>query len=553
MKRSLLPVLLTFLTGALAYQVGVAQCYELGTTIGQLSPVLKNPISFCPGIAQPGPVCDCPAGYVVVGYEGQKGNVYGGDVLSNYKLRCKQLNQNGTLGATVVVTCNNGTATGNTPAGPVDAAPNQGIVGFEVRVGCGMDAIAGASKPLSEILAGLPNSNSNTMPPIGGTGGSPQPVMYVPNGSVIVGMQTYTDPVNQPAGALGLVAGVAWRYAPVVSCQLPCSIEGISVSNISTCNNQGTPEPEDDTFTADVTVSFSNPPSGGSLHLYGAGEGTVPVSSIGEDSYTFTGVVMSANGASISLSAEFTANISCTFEKPNAGTAPASCSFAPPTPCAISGITVSNISACDSNGTPANNGDDFFTANVTVTFAGAPNNGTLNLVGSGTASVPVSSLSGSSHTFTGVAMSANGSTINLSAYFSAQPTCSFTNSNAGTAPASCSPNAPTIPTMSEWGLILFALIIFTLSVVFGTQYQRSLSLGDGSASVSVRQSLKFNKQLFLKVLPLVYLGIAAIFAIARLLFDYQLTDADIPGSLLSGVVIAYLIQYILNHPNDESA
>lgn len=551
MKRLLLHAVLAFLLSLTALQSGFAQCYELGTTIGQLSPVLKNPISFCPGIAQAGAVCDCPPGFVAVGYEGQEGNVYGAMVLSNFRLRCKQLNSNGTLGATVLVTCNNGTASGATPDGPVDAAANQALVGFEVRIGCATDAIMGASKLLSEVLAGLPNNVSNPMTGIGGTGGSPQPVMYVPNGNVIVGMQTYVEPLNQPAGAQGITAGVAWRYAPIIACAVPCSVSGISVSNISACNNNGTPTPGDDTFTANVTVTFSNPPASGTLNLSGDGTASVAVSSLGAGTYTFTGVTMSADGGPISLTATFSADAACTLTNSNAGTAPAACSVAPPS-CSINNISVSNISACNTNGTPANAGDDTFTANVTVTFTSPPASGTLNLTGSGSASVPVGSLGAGTYTFTGVTMPANGGLIFLTASFSANPTCSLTNLNAGTAPASCSPNAPTIPTMSEWGLILFALIIFTLSVIFGTQYQRTLALGGASANVSFRRRLNFDKQSFLKVLPLVYLGFAAIFAVATLLFDYELTQADIPGSLLSGAVIAFLIQYVMKNSGTES-
>jgi hypothetical protein len=545
MKRILSRAAFTLILGLMAIQVNYAQCYQLGSPVGQLSPVLKNPIAFCPGIAQAGAVCDCPPGFVATGYSGQEGNVYGAMVLSQFSLRCRQLNSNGTLGATVMVTCSNGTASGATPDGPVDAAANQALVGFEVRIGCATDAVMGASKLVTDIAQGLPNTTSNSMPGIGGTGGSPQPVMYVPNGNVIVGMQTYVEPLNQPAGAQGITAGVAWRYAPIVACPLVCSINSIAVSNISACNNNGTPSTADDTFTANVTVTFTDAPASGTLNLTGDGIASVPVGSLGAGTYTFTGVTMSADGGPISLSAAFSANLTCTLTNSNAGTAPAACSVTPPAICSISSISVSNISACNSNGTPANASDDTFTANITVNYANPPASGTLNLTGSATTAAAVGIIGATSYTFTGVTMSANGSPISLNAFFSASPACTLSNNNAGTAPASCSPNAPTIPTMSEWGLILFAMIIFTLSVVFGTQQQQVLDMGGASAKVSTRSKLPFDMQLYFKVLPLVYLGFVVIFATAVTLFGYEMTNADVPGSLLTGGVIAYLIHYVI--------
>ncbi|MEK7257229.1 MAG: lamin tail domain-containing protein, partial [Bacteroidota bacterium] len=217
-----------------------------------------------------------------------------------------------------------------------------------------------------------------------------------------------------------------------------CGISGISVANISACNNLSTSNPADDTFTADVTVTFANPPATGNLNLTGDpifSPVSVPVGSLSGTTHTFTGVVFSADGTAIVLNAFFSADAGCTFTNSNAGTAPANCSG---TVCTVSGVSVSGISACNDNGTPFGS-DDFFTANVTVTFANPPGSGALNLTGDGVATVAVGSLgSSTSHTFTGVMMSADGGSISLSATFSADSGCTFTNGNAGAAPASCS-------------------------------------------------------------------------------------------------------------------
>ena len=227
------------------------------------------------------------------------------------------------------------------------------------------------------------------------------------------------------------------------SCSVPlCAITAISTANLSACNDNGTPgTPADDFFTADVTVTFANAPGTGTLNLTGDGTANVAVGGLGSTtSHTFTGVQMSADGTPINLTATFSANTACTFTNANAGTAPVSCSVPL---CAITAISTANLSACNDNGTPGTPADDFFTADVTVTFANAPATGTLNLTGDGTTNVAVGGLgSTTSHTFTGVQMSADGGPINLTATFSANTACTFTNANAGTAPVSCSVPPP---------------------------------------------------------------------------------------------------------------
>ena len=49
--------------------------------------------------------------------------------------------------------------------------------------------------------------------------------------------------------------------------------------------------------------------------------------------------------------------------------------------CAISAMTITNAGSCNNAGTPADPSDDYFTADVTVTFANQPSTGTLALTG----------------------------------------------------------------------------------------------------------------------------------------------------------------------------
>ncbi len=232
---------------------GGDDCVSIGTASGQLPAVLKGVDGFCSTVPAPVTTCDCPPGYVVVGYEGLTGNSYGGAVISQFSLRCKQLNSNGTLGNTVMVTCSNGSLTSGSPSGPLDAGSNEVMVGAQVRTGCALDWIQGYSKPLSQVIAGSPNASSSPMPVLGNTAANPQPTQYVPAGHVIVGMETYEE-TNPPSGfnVLGVAAGVAWRYAPISECIMPNMAASIGQEDaIDVSSNR-----------IDDLVVFPNPSSG---------------------------------------------------------------------------------------------------------------------------------------------------------------------------------------------------------------------------------------------------------------------------------------------------
>ena len=117
------------------------------------------------------------------------------------------------------------------------------------------------------------------------------------------------------------------------TCATPtCEITSIMVSNISTCNNNNTPnDPNDDTYTQSVTVNFNNPPTTGLLVVSsGVGNGifidSQPVANIVGNSYTFTNFTLPANGQSLTFGANFSVGDNCTFTANNLGTAPNACS-----------------------------------------------------------------------------------------------------------------------------------------------------------------------------------------------------------------------------------
>jgi hypothetical protein len=223
---------------------------------------------------------------------------------------------------------------------------------------------------------------------------------------------------------------------------LCCNISNISLSNISACNNNGTvPGSTDDTYTADVTVTFANAPATGNLVLSGNVSATESVTNLdGTTTHTFTGVTLPADGTTKSIIATFDADAVCTLTN-NSIAAVASCSVPV---CGISTISIAPTAVCSDNGTPANPNDDYYLADVTVTYAFAPTTGNLVLSGNALAAPAINPqvvfIGATNYVFTGVKLKANGSANTLTATFDANTAC--TNSTTTTATPSCSVACP---------------------------------------------------------------------------------------------------------------
>lgn len=211
----------------------------LGPATSQLPAQTKGNTGFCPTPAQPVASCNCPTGYVAVGYTAETPNLYG-NVVSRFTLNCRAVNPDGTFGTSTSVTCYNGTATATSST---DLAPSgEALVGFQNRIGCAIDNLQGRSKPLAAILASTPNSTNTTLTGIGGGGGALQPLQLAPDGNVIVGMQTYIDP------STGISAGYAWNYAKledvmrgIATASDNCGIQSATLSKSSfDCSDVGT-------------------------------------------------------------------------------------------------------------------------------------------------------------------------------------------------------------------------------------------------------------------------------------------------------------------------
>ena len=100
-----------------------------------------------------------------------------------------------------------------------------------------------------------------------------------------------------------------------------------------------------------------------------------------------------------------------------------------------------------------------------------------------------------------------------------------------------------VPTMGQWGLIILSLLLLTFGTV---ALQKRELAGANSAIVAASgvSSLPFNRAGFSKMLVIVMLILGAVFAIAVSLFGYEMTSADLPGSLVAGPLMAYLLHLL---------
>lgn len=95
-----------------------------------------------------------------------------------------------------------------------------------------------------------------------------------------------------------------------------------------------------------------------------------------------------------------------------------------------------------------------------------------------------------------------------------------------------------IPTMSEWGVMILALLMLIFGAVVVRQRKLALA-GTQNSSFSWR-SLPFDRAFFPKALLFAGLALVAVFAVAVTFFGYEMTSADVPGSLVALPLLAYL-------------
>ena len=110
-------------------------------------------------------------------------------------------------------------------------------------------------------------------------------------------------------------------------------------------------------------------------------------------------------------------------------------------------------------------------------------------------------------------------------------------------PAPPPPPGTAVPTMGQWGLIIFALLMLTFGILMVRQKQLALTNGNMQNNFSFRQ-MPFDRTSYNRWLLIVGIGMLAVFAISIALFGYEMTNADVPGSLLAIPVAAYLLHLV---------
>ncbi len=102
-----------------------------------------------------------------------------------------------------------------------------------------------------------------------------------------------------------------------------------------------------------------------------------------------------------------------------------------------------------------------------------------------------------------------------------------------------------IPTASEWGLIVLALLLLSLGVVYIRQTQTSMATTNGfNLPVGDGVRMPFERHLYIKAL--LWTGvIACVAAICSIVFYGEITLTDIIGSILAAPVFTYLMHILM--------
>jgi len=107
----------------------------------------------------------------------------------------------------------------------------------------------------------------------------------------------------------------------------------------------------------------------------------------------------------------------------------------------------------------------------------------------------------------------------------------------------CSSLVSSVPTMSEWGLIILSLLLLTLGSVSIIRQRQTALLTANGTNLKLEMPL-FNERIFRKIamksIPFTVVAIAIISMIEGGIFTRNLV-----GTIISGLIISYLIHFVL--------
>lgn len=103
-----------------------------------------------------------------------------------------------------------------------------------------------------------------------------------------------------------------------------------------------------------------------------------------------------------------------------------------------------------------------------------------------------------------------------------------------------------IPTLSQWGLIVFGLLLISTGILFIRK--RQLRMATCNVSVETNKQALYNRKIFIKTLAYI-LPAAIAFMIILNFFTGDLTRVDIAGTLLCSVIAAFILHsmFLMKH------
>ena len=103
-------------------------------------------------------------------------------------------------------------------------------------------------------------------------------------------------------------------------------------------------------------------------------------------------------------------------------------------------------------------------------------------------------------------------------------------------------NPGCIPTLSQWGLIILALLFLAAEMVYIRRRQYSFAIAGGADVTGNRKSL-FNSRSYFIILA-VLLGISMLVFAVELILSISIPARDIAGALVSSVILAYILHLV---------
>jgi len=227
--------------------------------------------------------------------------------------------------------------------------------------------------------------------------------LYTPNTSFIkVGTAAWQEINASGIGEQTFMIRANLYNAPV------CAITDLSVGAQTACVSAT------NNYTQQIVVTYTSPPASGFLNVNGQ---TFAITSSPQ---TVTLINLTSNGLAVNVTAFFSANTACTYTENSVFTAPANCQ---------SVCTISDVAPGAQ--TPCVNTTNNYTQQVIVTYSTPPATGSLNVNGQTFA------ITSSPQTVTLTNLTSNGLAVNVTAAFTANGACTYTENSVFTAPASC--------------------------------------------------------------------------------------------------------------------